>query len=118
MAYRFATVVLIANALVAGCTGPGPRDQPAAKVVHHPLMYRYYANDVVAPRAPPPFVIEAVAPRPGYVWVHSYSRWDGHDFVAVPGHWLPEKPGYRYVDASWERHRDGWHFRPGRWLFL
>ena len=115
MVHRVFVVALIASAIaLAGCAAQS--DRTTAKVVHHPLMYRYYANDVVAPRAPPPFVIEAVRPRPGYVWVHSYSRWDGHDFVAMPGHWEPQKPDYRYVDARWERHRDGWHFRPGHWL--
>ena len=117
MLYRFVALALLAGvtACAAGCAEQPVQGQP---VVHHPLMYRTYANDVVAPRAPPPFVIEAVQPRRGYVWVHSFYRWDGHDFVPVPGRWEPEKPGYRYVDARWEQHRDGWHFRPGRWLDL
>lgn len=93
---------------LAGCaTQTGPA---------HPLMYRYYSHDLIVQQTPPPFVIEAVGTRPGQVWVHSYSRWDGHGFVPVPGHWIPARPGYRYVDARWERYRDGWHFKPGHWL--
>lgn len=117
MPHRALILALLASiaALAAGCA-----EQPAhgGPVVHHPLMYSTYANDVVAPKAPPAFVIEAVQPRRGYVWAHSYWRWDGHDYVSVPGQWIPEKTDYRYVDATWERHGDGWHFRPGHWLSL
>ncbi len=117
MARRVIAPVLLAmaTALAAGCASQTARD--GKPVVHHPLLYRYYSHDLVAPRAPPPFVIEPVRTRPGYVWAHSYWRWDGHDYVAVPGHWIPARPDYRYVDARWEQHRDGWHFRPGHWLF-
>jgi hypothetical protein len=113
MSIRLVAVVSLAAAVAAlgsGCAKEG--------TVHQPLFAPYYAHDLVVPRAPPPFVIETVKPRYGYVWAHSYSRWDGHDFVLVPGQWIPEKPGYRWVDASWEQHRDGWHFRPGRWLSI
>ena len=104
----------LAAALAAGCA-----EQPSTPVVHRPLFENTYSHDLVAPREPPPFVIETVKEdRRGYVWAHSYYRWDGHDFVAVPGQWIPAKPDYRYVDATWERHRDGWHFKPGYWLPL
>ncbi len=111
----FASIAMLAM-LANGCAEQPER--PRQVVVHRPLMDRYYANDVIASRPPPRFVIEPVQPRRGYVWAHGYSRWDGHGYIAVPGHWIPEKPGYRYVDASWEQHHDGWHFRPGRWIFL
>jgi hypothetical protein len=118
MAHRLAVVASIAlfAALATGCAEQPARGRTA--VVHHPLLYRTYAGDLVAPRAPPPFVVEPVRSRRGYVWAHSYWRWDGHDYVAAPGHWEPEQSGSRYVDASWERHRDGWHFRPARWVML
>ena len=112
---------VVAFALFAGVTATvtGCADQPGrSPAVHHPLLYRTYAGDVVTQRAPPPFVIEPVQIRRGFVWAHSYWRWDGHDYVAVPGQWMPEKPDYRYVDATWEQHRDGWHFRPGHWISI
>ncbi|TAM57249.1 MAG: hypothetical protein EPN49_16060 [Rhodanobacter sp.] len=118
MAHRLIAGALLVGiaAFASGCAEPPARDR--APVVHHPLMYRYYLHDVVAPRPPPPFVVEPVRLRRGYVWAHSYWRWDGHDFVPVPSHWVPQKPGYRYADARWEAHRDGWHFHPAHWLFL
>ncbi|MBB6241989.1 YXWGXW repeat-containing protein [Rhodanobacter sp. MP1X3] len=117
MAYRAPALVtlVLAAALAAGCAEQPSNGQP---VVHRPLFESTYSHDLVSPREPPPFVIETVQERRGYVWAHSYSRWDGHDYVAVPGQWIPAKPDYRYVDATWERHRDGWHFKPGYWLPL
>jgi hypothetical protein len=105
--HLFATFALVLG--LGGCaahTGP-----------YHPLMYRYYANDLVVQQTPPPFVIEAVGSRPGQVWAHSYARWDGHGFVTVPGHWIAARPDYRYVNARWKRYHDGWHFKPAYWVF-
>lgn len=103
-------------ALAAGCAEQPSNGHPT---VHRPLLESTYSHDLVAPRAPPPFVIEpAKNDRPGYVWAHSYYRWDGHDYVFVPSQWIAAKADYRYVDARWERHRDGWHFKPGYWVPL
>jgi hypothetical protein len=116
MVHRAVAFALFAcfTAIATGCA-----DQPGRPpAVHHPLMYSTYAGDVVTQQAPPPFVIEPVQSRRSYVWAHSYWRWDGHGYVSVPGQWIPEKPDYRYVDATWEQHRDGWHFRPGHWVSL
>ena len=118
MAYRavvFVTFSLVA-ALAAGCAEQPANGRP---VVHRPLFESTYSHDLVSPRKPPPYVIEPVKQdRRGYVWAHSYFRWDGHDYVAVPGQWIPAKSDYRYVDARWEQHGDGWHFKPGYWLPL
>jgi len=102
--------VIAVVALASGCAQPG--------VVHRPLFESSYSGDLVAPRAPPPFIVEQVPLRPGYLWAHSYWRWDGHDYVEVHGHWEAERSGYRYVSAHWEQHRDGWHFRPAAWLSI
>ena len=110
------TSLVVAAALASGCVEERVvHDRPV--YVQQPPPPREYV-EVVAPRPPPPVIVENVAPRPGYIWAHSYYRWDGHDFVAVPGQWIPAKPDYRYVDSTWERHRDGWHFKPGYWLPL
>lgn len=94
------------------------RPANAPPVVYHPLFESTYSHDLVSPKAPPPFVIEPVQERRGYFRTHSYYRWDGHDYVAVPSQWIPEKLDYRYVDATWEQHRDGWHYKPGHWVSL
>lgn len=106
----------LAAVLATGCAEQPSNGKP---VVHRPLLESTYSHDLVVTREPPPFQVEPVKEdRRGYVWAHSYYRWDGHDFVAVPGQWIPAKPDYRYVDARWERHSDGWHFKPGYWLPL
>jgi hypothetical protein len=117
MIYRtLATVSLTAAVLLtAACA---QRDINAPPVVHRPLFESTYSHDLVSPREPPKFVIEPVRERPGYVWTHSYYRWDGHDYVHVPSEWIPAKSDSRYVDATWERHGDGWHFKPGHWVSI
>lgn len=65
---------------------------------------------------PPALVVEPVPPpRPLYVWVPGYWRWDGHRHVWVAGHWIPERGGWHYVAPHWEEAGARWHFRPGHW---
>ena len=110
-----ALLLALAAVLATGCA-----EQPAnqAPVVHRPLMAYLLDHDVVAPREPPPTIHEPAQFRQGFIRVRPYWRWDGHDFVAVPGEWIKERPDFRYSDASWERHSDGWHFRPAVWYPL
>ncbi len=107
-------VLAIATALSASCA----QDPNRPPVVHRPLFESTYSHDLVSPKAPPAFVYEAIKDRPGYVRAHSYWKWDGHDYVFVPGEWIPAKPDHRYVDARWERHGDGWHFKPAYWIAI
>ena len=110
-----ALLLALAAVLATGCA-----EQPANQtpVVHRPLMAYLLDHDVVAPREPPPTIHEPAQFRQGFIRVRPYWRWDGHDFVAVPGEWIKERPDFRYSDASWERHSDGWHFRPAVWYPL
>jgi hypothetical protein len=65
---------------------------------------------------PPALVVEPVPPpRPYYVWVPGYWRWDGHRHVWVAGRWVHERPGWHYVAAHWDEDGPRWRFRPGRW---
>jgi hypothetical protein len=112
-----ASVLLaLATVLVTGCAGQSTTDHPP--VVHRPLLAHLLDNDVVAPRAPPPSISEPAQFRQGYIRVRPYWKWDGHDFVAVPGEWIKERADFRYSDAYWEQHGDGWHFRPAVWYSL
>ena len=108
-------LLALAAALATGCA-----EQPSAgtPVVHRPLLAHLLDNDVVAPRAPPPSITEPTQFRQGFIRVRPYWQWDGHDFAAVPGEWIKLRPDFRYADASWERHSDGWHFRPAVWYPL
>jgi hypothetical protein len=48
---------------------------------------------VVEPARPPqpaPRVeVVPVAPAPGYHWVKGHYRWEGNEWVWMPGHWAP-----------------------------
>ncbi|MDO1527917.1 hypothetical protein QMK61_03645 [Fulvimonas sp. R45] len=116
-------VLLLAGfaALASGCVEEQPvyRPRPVVQrevVVERPVVRREVV-EVVAPQAPPPRIVEVLpGPRPGYVWVHGYWRWDGARYVAVAGHWRPARPGYHYVHPHWEQRGDGWHFHVGVWV--
>lgn len=56
---------------------------------------------VVIGNAPPPLRFESVPPaRYGYVWAPGVWRWDGQRHVWMAGHWLQERPGYRYAPRN------------------
>lgn len=98
--------------LAGGCVVEPVHRRPV--VVERPV-YRG-SVEVIAPQAPPVWVVQQVRPRPGYVWARGYWRWDGRRYVAVGGHWERARPGYRYVHPHWERRNDGWHWRAGVWV--
>lgn len=111
-----AAVSLVGVAILAsGCV--------EERVVHDRPVYvqrvpvqREYVEEVVAPRPPPVVIVEQVEPRQGYVWAHSYYRWDGRQYVTVRGHWEAVRPGYYYVHPHYEQRVDGWHWRAGVWV--
>jgi hypothetical protein len=65
---------------------------------------------------PPPMRVERVpAARAGYVWSRGYWGWRGGAHVWIGGGWMPERPGYRYIDARWVLVDGGWAFYPAYW---
>lgn len=66
---------------------------------------------------PPPRVVEAPPPRPGYVWAPGYYVWDGprHRHRWHDGYWVRERPGYNWRADHWEQRGDRWHRVPGGW---
>jgi len=64
---------------------------------------------------PPPRVIVAPPPRPGFVWAPGYWQWDGARHVWVDGRWLPARPGRHWVPEHWVARRDHYRFVPGHW---
>ena len=73
---------------------------------------------VVVQVRPPRAVVERRSSPPGrgYVWVPGYQRWDGRAYGWVPGRWeIPPRPRAHWVGPKWERQRNGWVFREGRW---
>jgi hypothetical protein len=73
---------------------------------------------VVIRVGPPAPVAERPGPPPerGFVWIAGYHRWDGAQYVWVPGHYerVPH-PGARWVAHKWVHHHDGWVLVEGHW---
>lgn len=90
-------------------------ERPRAVHVHRPRQRVV----VVRPAPPPPRVVVVPArPRPNLVWVEGYWRWNGRDYVWVPGRWVAERRGRRFVQARWEMRGGEWTFVPGGWVVV
>lgn len=94
--------------LLAACAG----EPPAEKVA---------VNEVIAPRAPPPPIFEAIPPIPPgrgdmATWMPGYWRWDGVTYVWVPGAYVerPRREAY-WVPARWEQRGNSWVYFQGHW---
>ncbi len=122
MSSRLAGLLIVsaAAALAAGCVEERPVYHP--RPVQREVIVERPAPppevvEVIAPQPPPPRIVEVLPPlRPGFIWVHGYWRWDGRRYAAVAGHWREARPGYHYVHPHWERRDDGWHFHVGEWV--
>jgi hypothetical protein len=66
--------------------------------------------------APPPVRIETVpGPRVGFAWAPGFWEWRDHGHVWVPGHYIRERPGYRWIGDRWDQRGGRWHHEPGHW---
>jgi len=67
---------------------------------------------------PPPPVVEhyGAPPRPGWVWVGGFHRWNGARYVWTPGHYAaPPRPGVRWVPDGYYRRGGQYYYRHGYW---
>lgn len=64
---------------------------------------------------PPAARVEAVSPRPGYVWVRGRWDWRGGQWAWIDGHWERERAGHVWSEGRWERRGNSWHWIEGRW---
>lgn len=66
--------------------------------------------------APPAPRVEYVpAPRRGQVWAPGYWDWRGQRHVWIAGHWVKERPGYRYDAPRWVQNGRYWQQQRGGW---
>lgn len=73
---------------------------------------------VYVARRPPPRRAEVIGsrPAPGHVYVRGFWRWQGDDYIWVPGHWSVVERGFReWVPGSWRHGRRGWYYVDGHW---
>jgi hypothetical protein len=103
---RLALAAVIAVPVLAACPPPPPAD---AVFVHD-----------APPPAPTPVpsslqnIAEADTDR--NVWIGGFYRWNGSEYLWVPGH--REKPphaGAVWVNGRWVHGRSGWYWVEGYW---
>ena len=65
---------------------------------------------------PPQPKLEAMVPRPGYVWVKGH--WDHRDgqWTWVRGRYERDRPGSRWQEGRWERRGEAWYWFEGEWV--
>jgi len=96
LGYFFCLIAIAASALTANA-------QPPSASVH------------VGVRPPAARAERVPAARAGHVWAPGYWGWNGRTHVWFGGHWEGERPGFRYVAATWILVGGEWVFNPGYW---
>ena len=75
-------------------------------------------NEIIAPRAPPAMLVETIPPAPYDMatWTPGYWRWNGADYVWMPGAYIdrPRREAY-WVPARWEHRNNTWVYIEGHW---
>ena len=57
-----------------------------------------------------------VAPFRGAIWIGPEWRWQGGQYVAVPGYWArPYRHRATWVPGHWKYTRRGYRWVPGHW---
>jgi len=73
---------------------------------------------VAAPRPPPPrrAEIPPPAPSPQALWKYGHWRWNGLQYVWVPGHYAQRpSPTANWIPDYWEHGPKGWMWVEGQW---
>jgi len=78
------------------------------------------AQIVVRIGPPPPRPVEVVPVRPAehpdWEWHAGYHRWDGNQYVWVPGRYEhPPHPHAHWVDGHWDHRGGGYVWVEGHW---
>ncbi len=102
-------VPLLGLALSACYAAPAPPPPAQAEV------------EVVAPQPPPPLRAEVIPPpapehREFMAWNPGHWRWDGREWIWVPGHYV-ERPHRAavWVPGHWDARPGGWVWIAGHW---
>ena len=77
-------------------------------------------GQVVVRIGPPPRPVERIPPppheHPNWAWHSGYHRYDGHQYVWVPGYYAnPPHAHARWVDGHWVHQGNGYVYREGYW---
>ena len=75
-------------------------------------------TSVLAPHPPPPrrAEIPPPAPSPQALWKYGHWRWNGLQYVWVPGHYA-QRPSRtaNWIPDYWEHGPEGWMWVEGQW---
>jgi hypothetical protein len=100
--YRTCLAFIATLAWVGGCV---------ATVEERPARVVYVSG-------PPPAPLAETPPPPGepsMIWVEGYWHWNGVQYVWIPGHWEPARPGAVWVRPSYVIVEGRHVYRPGGW---
>ena len=73
---------------------------------------------LAAPRPPPPrrAEIPPPAPSPHALWKFGHWRWNGQQYVWIPGHYAQRpSPTANWIPDYWEQGPSGWLWVEGQW---
>lgn len=76
------------------------------------------AHHTYVERQPPPVRFEHIpkASSRDDHWVAGHWRWDGGEYVWVPGYYHARpRPQVIWVDGRWTRNSSGWYWIEGSW---
>ncbi len=76
------------------------------------------ATEVVV-RSPPPaerVEVAATPPSPEHFWIKGNWRWDGREFLWVPGRWEIRRAAALWQAGHWRESGGGWVWVEGRWV--
>ncbi|KJV24734.1 hypothetical protein VI08_20315 [Luteibacter yeojuensis] len=103
--------LLCLTTLATGCAPVSSRTERVVVIEQSPRPTVIHVT-----QEPPREVVEVEPPpREGWLWAHGYWRWDGRDYVRMPGHWERVVVGRHYVHTYWERRDGQWWLHEGYW---
>jgi hypothetical protein len=120
--------LLVGGSVLAGSVASASADERVrvevrdrnrdVRIEHRPVVERREVERRVVrypDRSPPEMPREAYGRWNGHVWQSGGYQWINGRYIYLPGHYMVERPGYRWVSASWV-HRGHRYVRvPGHW---
>ncbi len=91
---------------------------PIVGAADHDRDDREHHERVYVERHPPEPVYERryEAPSHRHVWIAGHHRWNGREYVWVPGRYEVPPEHYRHwVSGHWAHEHRGWYWVEGHW---
>src|ERR1700759_5648422 len=108
-----AAAALVAFFISACSAPPAPQPSPGRGPINDSPSIA-----AIAPHAPPPQRAEIPprAPSPRALWRSGNWRWDGRQYVWLPGQYIERpSPAANWRPGYWQEGPDGWIWVEGQW---